>query len=124
MNANELRVGCWYNWRGGDAPDEGYDEQFEISDFGALKQQPAQFRPIRITSEWLLKLGFSKGVEFDHSYSYERLIQVSAYPDGAVYVFIRSESLDHIEYVHQLQNLYLALTGKEFNQKQIKSKEY
>ena len=64
--------------------------------------------PIPLTEQWLLDFGFEM-YEFDNKANQfrfkERLI---VYRDGFLYDYGTSVKL---EYVHQLQNLYFALTG-------------
>lgn len=82
--------------------------------------------PLPLTEEWLLQFGFEKQhKELSHlsplnlpetfnlpnspfSYSQGKLILTTGTGDFCVY----------IEYVHQLQNLYFALTGEELTFKQ------
>jgi hypothetical protein len=71
-----------------------------------------EFEPIPLTEEWLLKFGFErKGNQFYNLLKYsevEILIRDNFWTcDGIVF------SLHCLEYVHQLQNLYFALTGEE-----------
>jgi len=66
--------------------------------------------PIPLTKEWLLKFGFEKKITSDvFPTFFKNKINVN---DRVVYV---SEYgfLNHIKNVHQLQNLYYALTGEE-----------
>lgn len=73
-------------------------------------------RPIKLTEEWLLKFGFEKDEdgclchEYPDSnckfYFVKDFIQVAK---GYAAIF----NYKHINYVHQLQNIYFALTGKE-----------
>lgn len=73
--------------------------------------------PITITEEWLLKAGFEY---LDYGY-FKRHTESQTNLDwnletGLYLVNDNGEELkefDHIQYVHQLQNLYFALTGKE-----------
>lgn len=84
-------------------------------------------KPIPLTEEWLLKLGFklnsNEWVNWSNN-EYENVISISQHKD----LFSRkhlSFSFDtngcrnmnsiniDIKYVHQLQNLYFALTGSE-----------
>ncbi|MDV3630452.1 hypothetical protein [Elizabethkingia anophelis] len=70
-----------------------------------------KFEPIPITDEWLIKLGFEK------SYSSSNCTKTTNgykldFAGGEV-LYLDSVRLKHIKYVHQLQNLYFALTGKE-----------
>lgn len=71
--------------------------------------------PIPLTEEWLLKFGFKK----------EKNVNENTYPDfrkrsvelltnvNGFYVLNRNEGFTDIHYLHQLQNLYYALTGEE-----------
>lgn len=70
--------------------------------------------PIQLTEEWLVNFGFEK-YEFDHKekqYRYkDRLIVLR---DGK---FADYGSSVIVEHVHELQNLYFALTGEELELK-------
>lgn len=70
-----------------------------------------QIKPIPLTEEWLIRFGFGGTRE----YYYDTEI-------GAIEFYFEDEILvcdiydsrnKNIKYVHQLQNLYFALTGKE-----------
>ena len=78
------------------------------------------FKPTPLTEEWLLKFGFEK-TEWDNFNSYRLIIgnndyAIVLYSDGNCEVgdIITCK----IEYVHQLQNLYFALKGKELTKQQ------
>jgi len=82
-----------------------------------------QFAPIPLTEEWLLKFGFEKYDEeywFNPQYpSYEicinnpiRFYLPEDIKDESEY-YSTKDSNCVIKYVHQLQNLYHALTGQE-----------
>ncbi len=104
MKANELKIGNYvYN----DAVVVSIDARsiFDIWDDKGLKN----YNPIPLTEEWLLKFGFHKTSK-DKKDRYrldERLIVIR---DN---FFTDYGSSVQIKYVHQLQNLYFALTGKE-----------
>lgn len=72
------------------------------------------YKPIPLTSEWLAALGFEDerldlGDDWYTLYSYN--------DEG--FVFMRNnERLRVIKHVHQLQNLYFALTGEELTIKE------
>lgn len=78
------------------------------------------YKPIPITEEWLEKLGFKN---HGHYYTLDfragtiaydgRLNLTLGFPPGGVSV------IPEIKYVHQLQNLYFALAGKELHLKQV-----
>lgn len=74
----------------------------------------SDFEPIPLTEEWLLKFGFEKTPWYFNSYrlvignnDYAILIDLDG--DCEVGDIITCK----IQYVHQLQNLYFALTGEE-----------
>ena len=98
-----------------------------------------EIKPIPITEEWLLKFGFDNwglGTQWNNEFeSYVRYVRhndldgtsnfeihyiKSTYGNSEHYqYFISCDEDDRlnwgedIEYIHQLQNLYFALTGKE-----------
>lgn len=82
--------------------------------------------PIPLTEEWLIELGFKKGNNsFYHKngwldvslptvhYSFDIWRGNEDYPTTSDW----SEIPLNVDYVHQLQNLYFALTGKELELK-------
>ena len=89
------------------------------------------FKPIPLTEEWLLKFGFEYTNECDEIK--ELVFKISDwlkfyfnnednYKSGCLFVGIEetdigSSNAVFIESVHQLQNLYFALTGKELSLK-------
>jgi len=78
-----------------------------------------EIKLITLTEEWLFKFGFEKHEdryfhEFDYVIFYltnKTYVLVSNYSDP------RNDDAVRIEYVHQLQNLYFALTGQELELK-------
>ena len=108
MKANELRIGNLILKEG---------EIITVSSFTLynVERDEEAFEPIVLTEKWLLKLGF----EWDIFYQ--------GYTDGNWVIKPNDEKgyrLSYgkrkydvivwtIQYVHQLQNLYFALTGKE-----------
>ena len=78
--------------------------------------KPATFliQPIELTQEWLIKFGFKKRKN-QHRYHWENKIVIMEFSDGGFMTYtgydIRYSPM--LEYVHELQNLYYALTGKE-----------
>ena len=74
---------------------------------------------VELTEEWLLKFGFEKDemhnciVIYKDSYIH---IEIAFECDIKIVTISGSEAgdhMEHIKYVHQLQNLYFALTGEE-----------
>ena len=68
-----------------------------------------QYEPIALTEEWLIKLGFDNGT-LEHS-------QVGFIDDdfinGEMTFMFNKDWITKVKYVHQLQNIYHALTGEE-----------
>lgn len=115
MNASELRIGNFV-----ELTCEGHEDEpdlviWGIEDYEYYDYRMNDINPIPITEEWLVKCGFEKRID--------RIIQ----PSEIHYVlgkFILLESVRgfvlcdigiHIVvlYLHQLQNLYFALTNTE-----------
>jgi hypothetical protein len=81
-----------------------------ISNWDIIKRDYGGYKPIPLTEEWLVRFGFEKHKTTDIYPTYAKgLINVN---DGLVWV-INNGFLNHIKHVHQLQNLYFALTGRE-----------
>jgi hypothetical protein len=83
------------------------------------------FEPIPLTEEWLLKFGFKSDEDFGnwHLNDYEIFLSghtyfLAATKEGVVYWYNYASddyysSVRKIKFVHQLQNLYFALTNEE-----------
>jgi hypothetical protein len=84
----------------------------EIYTFYCFGYKQDEVIPILLNEEWLLKLGFQNcngGLTPDYNFNgieinFERFLEASFYSYNEVAKF---------QYVHQLQNLYYALTGEE-----------
>ena len=107
MKANELRLGNY-------VLDRGRVIICECHHFSMLESYyKDDFKPIPLTEEWLLKFGFEpKGTEpimfTNGRYNY--------FPSSKYFGNTRNNGgLIHsnVRHVHQLQNLYFALTGEE-----------
>lgn len=131
MKANELRVGNYLQI-------EGKCYEFELSDFHSLYQDKIDFgkidlypfEPIPLTEEWLIKFGFESIYETKDEFRFTDnkegfRLELSEYfkNDGrAVFYYnkpYKNENhtcIAYCKYVHQLQNLYFALTGDELNE--------
>jgi len=75
-----------------------------------IKYYCDEVKPIPLTEEWLLKFGFAKSITQDIHPTFCR--SIVQWNDGIIYVS-KLGFLNHIKHVHQLQNLYFALTNKE-----------
>jgi hypothetical protein len=126
MKATELRIGNLVNYKIVDELDER-KEWFEPCEIDAVDLQviDSYYQPIPLTEEWLLRFGFedkktcfnlSKREELGHDFGD---FAVSKYDDTQMKVWRGDRSIGgcHIQHVHQLQNLYFALTGEELTPK-------
>ena len=126
MTAAELRIGNWVNINGWDCDvAEISTNQIHISNGIEPYLLEYEVEPIPLTKEWLVRFGFEP-----HSGIYFRTLNYSAYiaigNDGSCGLYNslsdynRGNSFNQmkqIDYVHQLQNLYFALTGQELELK-------
>lgn len=72
-------------------------------------------QPIPLTEEWLIKFGFEKDSEDIYQYNF---FKASFIADNPMWFgqsgCCQDETIkENIQYVHQLQNLYFALTNEE-----------
>jgi len=119
MNIKELRVGNWVHI--------GYKYEWEYSDYADYWKGEGEndaVEPIPLTPEILEKAGWKAE---DGIWSHNKF-DIWLYPknrfndDGPLYMkpikvmeHSQPDGALPIEYVHQLQNLYFALTGEELN---------
>lgn len=114
MKANELRLGNWVNYRstmGTVFPIQvavgTIEEAFERPDSGMIK-------PIPITEEVLLKCGFEQDLigwrSQRNPFFVLKSLSDSGFLLGRLSIGLVKIRIAHL---HQLQNLYYALTGQE-----------
>ena len=118
MKANELRIGNWVTEE---------ERLVHIHDgFGIDHAQ--NFSPIPLTEEWLRRFGFKKDLTGkDFYFKFYGVVgimhfsnAVNSTSDGGWYNYepiIGARHGEQFKYVHQLQNLYFALTGEELTVK-------
>ena len=121
MKAEELRIG---NWVKGDT---GKPFQIELSDFldwwndHNSHEYGDHIHPIPLTEDWLVKFGFNGEINeishcgnfyLNYDAEYGRHGMALWYQRGA-WCFNHTNTFTVLKYVHQLQNLYFALTGEE-----------
>ena len=110
MKAREVRLG--------NLVIDGHDmEKVNARMIAMLAGNHADFDPIPINKELLTQLGFEN--VFDENYQAGKI--VVELNEKCTYVYVVCPmpwiELEHIKYVHQLQNLYFALTGEELTLK-------
>lgn len=108
MQANELRIGNWLNGPEGNAQVTGIQNR-EVVEIGEIGHVMEDVSPIPLTEEWLIKFGF-EWHEYGRCYNFEGF---SIIKSKQGFVMLNTGNDIGLEYVHSLQNLYFALTGKE-----------
>lgn len=126
MEIKDLRIGNYISPLGiGYTKVEGFciwDNLIQSSDFA--ERGIEDFEPIQLTEEWLLKFGFEKEIDklsisiydnicisffcYEHDDDFITLTNLNLEGNNVIH-----NELKNIKYIHQLQNLYFALTGKE-----------
>lgn len=133
MEESELRIGNCIQYNGVICIVEGIKKGvlYSQGDTYCLKR----FQPILLTKEWLIKLGFKK-YEWTDAYFVKlgnKHLMIQFFKDDT-FTFFTKISKDSggqkmkgrdyflhdlkVKYVHQLQNIYFALKGKELILKQ------
>lgn len=124
IKIEELRIGNWVIWKDvlkdnhREELDPCEDEPYKLCSYDEF-EWVHEFDPIPLTHEILLKCGFEEGAWFLHipkcnlyfvwfsdTGTVELEISEGTYSPGLNY---------ECKHLHQLQNLYYALTGKELN---------
>lgn len=108
MNANELRIGNWVIF-------EKEIYRFSIYDFENSNYQIVH--PIPLTPEILEKCGFEKQMMWTYSISIGGDMNLVYYLGEKGWSIGNKQYSDfsNLKHLHQLQNLYYALTGQELN---------
>lgn len=125
IQSNELRIGNWVMYDNRLFQIEAISRSLpclNTDEFGIGVVDWNNINPIPLTPEILEKCGLKNGnSELDRNVFYstnKHLAQFSVNISGSfgiyVGVFIALRSV-HLEYLHQLQNLYFALTNTELN---------
>jgi len=117
MEARELRIGNWIQSNG--IPYQATISTYKIlQDDRGIIEKPHH---IPLTEEWLLRFGFKKEGEF---YSYRLLndwtVLYFNLSNGKILTELsvnKHSCIIFCNYVHSLQNLIFALTGKELTMK-------
>jgi len=130
IRAEELRIGNWVYQ--GEMYGDTQCTAYEIYGFtGASNAQYYQeWKPISITEKWLERFGFEEeldpegvahGIKVLESAHVDQILVVEIYENKCLFQIGETSywtASFPIKYVHQLQNLYYALTGKELEIKE------
>ena len=141
LSSRELRIGNWVKHKKNATSASEYPNtefQWELAHFFDIERNHLHIdsiEPIPLTEEWIKKLGFKKPYE-DESYKSRRWLPKETISHSRWSIYLIPEKgewrinqynkgkICSLKYVHQLQNLYFALTGTELianklaNQKQ------
>lgn len=118
IHANELRIGNWL------IIEDGGFKQMRLIDIGWLIDFPDLFIPIPLTPEILEKCGFEKAIDgmrismpISDNLGCDNYHLYRAYDSNEFFIAGDKENSGFgrfiIQYLHQLQNLYFAITGEE-----------
>ena len=120
IQANDLRVGNFVDYGSstrritqiGDSPQRKY-----VGVDNMITELLSVIQPILLTPEILLACGFGKNGEFNGNecFSIEKS-NIEGSTDYCLY-FNDDSTGQYYRYLHQLQNLYFALTGEELEYK-------
>lgn len=129
--ASDLRIGNFLTFSNGIQPSKTIQVGRRFFSSAAIEPEDGDFqvapyyKPIPLTDEWLMRLGFTKEdrrVEFlyrlgRYMFAIGSTISVEfdSGPGGECY-----ELYTDIDTVHQLQNLHYALTGEELSTTNLK----
>lgn len=123
MKATELRIGNWVSFLIKGTPIFVQSKVASVAETRLrLESDPLTFydiegniQPIPITEEWLLKMGFQKSdsgrMYLNDDFYFENGQLWIGAPDGQFWRYVMAQG--NYDYIHQLQNLYFALTGEE-----------
>jgi hypothetical protein len=121
MTAQELRIGNLITFNGKEFKVIALAENDVcINGFGGIAEN---FEPIPLTEDWFLKFGFLNCKKNGSNYFSDSIDDPNnatirfAHPDSDWIYSVGDDDhgivFNKINYVHQLQNLYFALTGNE-----------
>lgn len=123
MKATELRIGNWMYSAKRKIPFE-----ITVDDLKIIDEGNSLTEPIPLTEEWLIKFGFDNEVSKEDGWTItidKDWCYLTIDTEGGAILWDNSENLDRgnyptirvLKHVHELQNLYFALTGEELKTK-------
>ena len=111
MKANELRIGNWVDNGVGDNYIIDTSWFMDILNFAQVNNLSTDLKPIPLTEEWLIKFGGDCTIMEGYPVYFLNPFSIEFYELECVFHIGNSSTT--IKYVHQLQNIYFALTGEE-----------
>jgi hypothetical protein len=121
MRAEELRIG---NLVYTETIDDPYriETVYELSTLSINESyiilNIPPYQPIPLTEEWLLKFGWDKLELVDRTIGYNKYALFIGYRNHNLRLMGSNIHIINIKYVHQLQNIFYALTNEELILKQ------
>ena len=119
LSARELRIGNLINYKIQDALDQR-KQWYEVSeiDYDDLRlignKDCENYQRIPLTEEWLLKFGFKHiRNNWYNIHAGINTFNVYLFDEIGYRVEIVNQSIAVLKYLHQLQNIYFCLCGKE-----------
>ena len=111
MKSNELRVGNWINYLG----DNMKFNEIDLSNLfnPSIDMYDTDLEPIELTEEILLKCGFEKTIVNTVIKAWLKFSFYLTIRDDGDFFYEWKGGNIQVKYLHQLQNLYFALTGTE-----------
>lgn len=120
MNANELRIGNLVNYYMGAPMSENILTKVEWKDLKNIGSGDKNYEPIPLTLEWLKRFGFQSDNFTDEDRTpFMRIDDAcGSFILDDEFILMDIDTRVQIKHVHQLQNLYFALTGEELTLKE------
>lgn len=124
MQANEVRIGNYVSLSGEKKlkVNEIYRSGFYAADEKSVsfKNTWSEIEPIPLTEEWLVNFKLRQSMELTNYWTEDEEMNVFIDSEGIHYSIMLNNDGDFLkikklEYVHQLQNLYFSLTGKDLS---------
>jgi hypothetical protein len=131
MQSKDLRIGNYVNYIGGGTFKVTGIHEFGLDvedDIESTYMEYEYFEPIKLTEDWMINFG----MEYTDGFSNSRKLYVKKHEHDVSHITYSEKEgmlrlsngqqkgttlIPHIKYVHQLQNLYFALTGEELELK-------
>jgi hypothetical protein len=131
MRASELRIGNLVMFAGNSGIEYRKIKCIKLNEFGFLSDYDGVnfeiCKPIPLTEEWLLRFGFEKSDKLRDAFKKQYYYNFTKNIDNKFIETISFELteynnlypyfFEHIQHVHELQNLYFALTNEELTLK-------
>jgi hypothetical protein len=133
MKASELRIGNLLEFSNGIQPTKTVTVGRRFFSSASIETEDGDFeitgyyKPIPLTEDWLEKFGFEKYEFLKNRFRYKKgvfefrrgvdLLMMGRHGKAMRWASCIGLFSYHYEYVHQLQNLYFAITGEELTTK-------